>query len=80
MSYEGYTEKRKASNKNYLDTKERITLWLSKEEKQELEARAAAAGKKTGTYIKDIILPNRVIKGSRGTLLDGDQEDQEPKK
>lgn len=60
MPYEGYTEKRKASNKRYMDKLTRITLWLKPEEKKLIEDQAKAAGKKTSEYIKDIILPLRV--------------------
>ena len=60
MPYEGYTEKRKASNKRYMDKLTRITLWLKPEEKKIIEDQAAAAGKKTSEYIKDILLPLRV--------------------
>lgn len=60
MPYEGYTEKRKASNKRYMDKLTRITLWLKPDEKKFIEDQAAAAGKKTSEYIKDIIMPLRV--------------------
>ena len=60
MPYEGYTEKRKASNKRYMDKLTRITLWLKPEEKKIIEDQAATAGKKTSEYIKDILLPLRV--------------------
>ena len=68
MPYEGYTEKRKASNKRYMDKLERITLWLKPSEKRYIEEQAAAAGKKTSQYIKEIILPLRVE----------DQEEKDP--
>ena len=43
-----------------MDKLTRITLWLKPEEKKIIEDQAAAAGKKTSEYIKDILLPLRV--------------------
>jgi uncharacterized protein (DUF1778 family) len=56
MGYNGYTEKKKESNKRYMDKLQRISLWLTPEEKQLIEDKAAAAGKSVNKYIKDLIL------------------------
>ena len=44
MGYNGYTEKKKASNKKYLDKLTRLYIWLTPEEKQIIEKEAADAG------------------------------------
>lgn len=51
-----YTEKKKASNKTYMDKLTRITLWLKPEEKKIIEDLAASEGKSVNQYIKDRIL------------------------
>lgn len=53
MGYNGYTEKKKESNKKYMDKLARISLWLTPEEKAEIERKAAAEGKSLNRYIKD---------------------------
>jgi hypothetical protein len=44
MGYNGYTEKKKASNKKYLDKLTRLYIWLTPEEKRIIEKEAADAG------------------------------------
>lgn len=56
MSYEGYTEKRKASNKTYMDNLARVTLWMKPEEKKIIEEKAREAGKSVNQYIKEKVL------------------------
>lgn len=56
MGYNGYTDKKKESNKRYMDKLQRISLWLTPEEKQIIEEKAAAAGKSVNKYIKELIL------------------------
>ena len=56
MTYKGYTEARKESNKKYMEKQARVVLWMKPEEKQTLEDRAAAAGKSINQYIKDLVL------------------------
>lgn len=56
MGYNGYTEKKKESNKRYLDTRARVVLWLDPEEKAEIEERAKAAGKSVNQFLKDLAL------------------------
>lgn len=56
MGYNGYTDKKKESNKRYMDKLQRITLWLTPEEKEAIEKKATDAGKSVNMYIKDIIL------------------------
>lgn len=53
MGYNGYTEKKKESNKKYMDKLARISLWLTPEEKAAIERKAAAEGKSLNQYIKD---------------------------
>lgn len=48
-----YTEKKKESNKRYMDKLSRVTVWCTPEEKQIMEDRAKAAGKSLNQYIKD---------------------------
>ena len=56
MPYEGYTEKRKASNKAYMDNLARVTLWMKPEEKKIIEEKAREAGKSVNQYIKEKVL------------------------
>ncbi len=56
MGYNGYTEKRKASNKKYMDKLARCTIWITPEEKKIIEQKAAAAGKSVNQYLKDLAL------------------------
>lgn len=60
MGYNGYTEKRKASNKKYMDQLARVVVWLKPEEKTIIEQKAAAAGKSVNQYIKDLALNDQV--------------------
>lgn len=53
MGYNGYTEKKKESNKKYMDKLARISLWLTPEEKAAIERKATAEGKSLNQYIKD---------------------------
>ena len=56
MGYNGYTEKRKASNKKYMDKLSRTVIWTTPEEKKQIEAKAHAAGKSVNQYLKDLAL------------------------
>ena len=56
MAYNGYTEKKKESNKRYMDKLTRCTLWLLPEEKKEIERGAREAGKSVNQYLKDLAL------------------------
>jgi predicted HicB family RNase H-like nuclease len=56
MGYNGYTDKKKESNKRYMDKLQRISLWLTPKEKQIIEEKAAASGKSVNKYIKDLLL------------------------
>lgn len=56
MGYNGYTEKKKVSNKKYMDSLKRISVWCTPEEKKIIEEKAKAAGKSVNQYIKDSIL------------------------
>ena len=57
MGYNGYTEKKKASNKKYMDSIKRISVWVTPEEKEIIEEKAKKAGKKSiNQFIKDSIL------------------------
>ena len=51
MPYEGYTEKRKASNKRYMDKLTRITLWLKPEEKKITELSFPFIAKLNGSFV-----------------------------
>ena len=56
MGYNGYTEKKKASNERYLAKFDEIRLRTTPEEKKAIEKKAKAAGKSVNRYILDIIL------------------------
>lgn len=56
MGYNGYTEKRKETNKRHMDKLQRIVLWCYPGEKEEIDRKAAEAGKSTNAYCKDILL------------------------
>ena len=53
MGYNGYTEKRKASNERYLSKFDRITFRVTPEEHAEIERKARKAGKSVNQYLKD---------------------------
>lgn len=53
MGYNGYTEKKKASNERYLAKFERITFRVTADEKQTIEEKASKAGKSVNKYLKD---------------------------
>ena len=56
MGYNGYTEKKKASNKRYLDKMARIPVIVTPEQKKIIEEKAANAGKSVNQFIKDSVL------------------------
>lgn len=56
MGYNGYTEKKKASNKKYLSKFINITFRATPEEKKLIEEKALKAGKSVNQYIKDSVL------------------------
>lgn len=56
MGYNGYTEKKKASNKKYMDKIKRISFWITPEEKAIIEQKAATVGKSVNQYLKDLAL------------------------
>lgn len=53
MGYNGYTEKKKASNKKYLDKLTRLYIWLTPEEKRIIEKEAADAGISINQLVKN---------------------------
>lgn len=48
-----YDEKRKQSNKKYMDSVTRVAIWLTPEEKTELVERADCEGKSLNGYIRN---------------------------
>ena len=56
MGYNGYTEKKKASNERYLAKLQMIPFRVKPEEKREIEQKAREAGKSVNQYIKDAVL------------------------
>ena len=56
MGYNGYTEKRKASNEKYLSKFVEVRFRVLPEEKKIIEQKAAAAGKSVNQYLKDLAL------------------------
>lgn len=56
MGYNGYTEKKKESNKKYMDKLARISLWVTPEEKDLIESRAKEENKSINQYMKDCAL------------------------
>ena len=58
MGYNGYTEKRKASNEKYLAKFEKITFRVTPEEKKIIEENARNAGKSVNQFLKDLALGN----------------------
>jgi len=59
VGYNGYTEKKKASNKAYMDTRARIVMWVDPEEKKQIETRAKESGKSVNQYLKDLALSDK---------------------
>ncbi len=53
MGYNGYTEKKKITNKRYNDKFIKPTIRMTPEEKEEIDKRAAEAGKSFNRYIID---------------------------
>ena len=53
MGYNGYTDKKKASNKRYLEKLVQISFRVKPEEKKELEQCAADNGVSVNQYIKN---------------------------
>lgn len=56
MGYNGYTEKKKASNERYLAKLAEIRIRMTPEEKTRIEQKASAAGKSVNQYLKDLAL------------------------
>lgn len=56
MPYEGYTEKRKETNKRHMDKLKRVVIWCYPEEKARIEQKAQAAGMTVNAYCKEILL------------------------
>ena len=56
MGYNGYTEKKKESNKKYMDKLARISIWLTPTEKEFIEIKAQSVGKSLNQYMKDLAL------------------------
>lgn len=56
MGYNGYTEKKKATNKAYMDKLARCVVWVTPEEKKIIEEKAKEAGKSINQYLKDLAL------------------------
>lgn len=55
MGYNGYTEKKKITNKRYLDKLESFIVRISPEGKKELERAAAESCKSRNTFILEAI-------------------------
>lgn len=53
MGYNGYTEKKKASNARYLAKQAEIRVRMKPEEKQAIEEKAKQAQKSVNQYMKD---------------------------
>lgn len=58
MGYNGYTEKRKASNEKYLAKFAEIRIRITPEEKKIIEDNARNVGKSVNQYLKDLGLGN----------------------
>ncbi len=58
MGYNGYTEKKKASNARYLAKQAEIRIRIKPEEKTIIENNAKRAGKSVNQYIRDLALNN----------------------
>ena len=56
MGYNGYTEKKKASNKAYMEKLARCVVWVTPEEKKIIEEKARQAGKSVNQFLKDLAL------------------------
>ena len=56
MGYNGYTEKKKASNEKYLAKLEKPTIRMTPEEKKVIEQGARAAGKSFTRFMVDCAL------------------------
>lgn len=56
MGYNGYTEKRKASNEKYLAKFAEIRIRITPEEKKIIEEKAKQAGKSVNQFLKDLAL------------------------
>ena len=56
MGYNGYTEKRKASNEKYLAKFVKPTIRMTEEEKKIIEIAANKAGKSFNRYVIDCAL------------------------
>ena len=56
MGYNGYTEKRKASNEKYLAKFEKPTIRMTPEEKKLIEEGATCAGKSFNRFMVDCAL------------------------
>lgn len=53
MGYNGYTEKKKESNKRYMDKLARLSIWITPDEKKLIEKAASDAGISINQYVKD---------------------------
>ncbi len=56
MGYNGYTEKKKASNAKYMEKLTRIALWLKPDEKKIIEEKARKENKSVNQFLKDLAL------------------------
>ena len=56
MGYNGYTDKKKESNKKYMDKMARLSIWVTPEEKEAIEDKAKQSGKSINQYVKDCSL------------------------
>lgn len=55
MGYNGYTQKKKITNKRYLDKLESFIVRISPEGKKELERAASTSGKSRNAFILEAI-------------------------
>ena len=55
MAQRKYDEKRKQSNKKYMDSLTRATIWLTPEEKAILKERADKEKKSVNSYLRNLL-------------------------
>ncbi|AOZ97904.1 plasmid mobilization protein [Butyrivibrio hungatei] len=55
MGYNGYTDKKRASNKKYMEQLSRRAFYLTKEENEDLKARADKSGKSVNSFIRNAL-------------------------
>jgi len=53
MGYNGYTEKKKASNKRYMDKLAQLSIWVTPDERDQIKKKAADAGISVNQLVKN---------------------------